>query len=183
MMQMLDIVGSTIIGGIMLILILQLNSNMVETASVQTMNTSTQENLTTFTGMLEYDFNKIGYRVTDSLKITTADTSKIIFNSDSNNSGKVDTVSYYLASVLDTSTTNPRDRLLFRVFNQQTPQAMRLGVTRFRLWYYDSLGQVTSVRSKIRAVRLAINLESPEPYDALYTGGSWERTMKPRNLR
>jgi hypothetical protein len=183
MAQMLNLIGSTTIGGVVLLMILLLNGNMVNTASVQTMNISTQENLTTLVGMIEYDFAKMGYRVSDSLKIRAADSSRIVFNADIDNNGGVDSISYALASVLNAATQNPRDRILYRTLNNGTSTPIDLGVTRFRLWYYDSLGNITTWRSKMRAVRLAIGLESIWSLDTIYTGACWERTIKPKNLR
>jgi hypothetical protein len=180
---MVDVIGSTIIGGIVLLMILALNSNMENTAGVQTMNICTQQDLTTLVGMIEYDFAKMGYRVSDSLKICFADTSSITFKTDIDNNGVVDSISYSLASTLNTTTENPRDRILYRTLNNGTPMAINLGDTRFRLWYYDSLGNITTWRSKMRAVRLALNLESTSAWDTVYTGVYWERTIKPKNLR
>lgn len=183
MSQMLDLIGSTVIGGLVLLMILTLNGTMVNTAGVQTMNISTQENLTTLVGMIEYDFAKMGYRVSDSLKIRVADSSRIVFKADIDNNGVVDGISYSLSSELNADTENPRDRILYRTLNDGTPTPINFGVTRFRLWYYDSLGNVTSWRSKMRAVRLAINVESIWSLDSAYTGACWERIIEPKNLR
>ena len=183
MAQILDLVGSTIIGGLVLLMILTLNGYMENTAGVQTMNLSTQENLTALVGMIEYDFAKMGYRVSDSLKIRVADSTRIVFKTDIDNNGVVDSISYSLDLVLYAATQNPRDRILYRALNNGTSTSINLGVTRFRLWYYDSLGNITTWRSKMRAVRLAIDLESTSSLDTVYTGACWERTIKPKNLR
>lgn len=180
----LDIVGSTIIGGIILLTILSYNGNLNEASLSQTTSNIVQSNLNSMSQILDFDFKKIGFGVSDSIKIIIADTSRIVFLSDMDNNGKIDTLAYYLSSI-DTllSTQNPRDRYLFRIMNTQKPLSTNLGITAFRLWYYDKKGKITTFRSKIRSFKVELYCESIYPLEGNhYPVAYWNKTINPRNL-
>ena len=67
-------------------------------------------------------------------------------------------------------------------------QSINLGLTRFHLAYYNEADQLITENpvkapSRIRSIRLAMNMESTSPYDTIYAGGTWERTITPKNLK
>jgi len=50
-------------------------------------------------------------------------------------------VDYYTGPTSELlSTPNPRDRYLYRIIDDETPVRVNLGVTHFRLRYFDGLG-------------------------------------------
>jgi hypothetical protein len=185
-----DVIGSMIIGGIILLMLVSFNSSVMEGSAVQTFNSIVQSNMTSVTDLVEYDFRKMGYRVGtiyDSA-IVYADSAKIVMRGDIDNNGTVDQVSYYLDLVTKSGHVNPRSRILYRQVNGASAQRINMGITRFRMKYYnaaDSLIAENPIKSpsKIRAIRLAVNLESTSPYDTIYSGATWERTMTPKNLK
>lgn len=184
MNNFLDIIGSSIIGGIILLIILSYNSNVNDASLSQTTTNIVQGNLNSIASELDYSFKKIGFGVSDSVKIITADTSRITFLSDYDNNGTVDTVTYYLSS-LDAlvNTPNPRDRLLYRVINTQAPNTSSLGVTKFRLFYYDKHGTVTTNLAQIRSFKVELFCESTFPLsNNYYPIAYWNKIINPRNL-
>ena len=152
---LLDIIGSTIIGGILLLTLFRMN----DTATKNTYNFSgeltLQENLVATVEVLEYDFRKIGYCEDpialprpEQNAILYADTSEIKFLTDlmdepyddPQGDGTLDSIRYYLGPASELSgTPNPNDRKLYRVING-VPTGVNLGVTYFKIRYFrDSL--------------------------------------------
>ena len=105
MSTMLDLVGSFVIGGMLLLMILTAQSNLVESSYQRTMDLIAQENIATFIELFQYDFRKMGFGVPDSA-VQAADSTSVTFLADLNADGSVDTVSY---SVSDTSAANGTD--------------------------------------------------------------------------
>jgi hypothetical protein len=87
-----------------------------------------------------------------------------------------------------TTSVNPRDKHLLRVENI-THVSISYSVTRFRLTYYDSEDSVMAtpvvgaMLDSIRAVKVYLALESPQPYDSSYAGAFYEKIIYPRNLQ
>ena len=153
----LDIVGSIIIGGILLLTLFRMNDNATRNTYNFSGELIVQQNLVTTVEVLEYDFRKIGY-CEDPFKlphpeenaILYADTSTIKFLTDimttpygstnPSGDGLLDTMEYYLGPVSDLpGTPNPNDRMLYRIVNG-IPSGINLGITQFRIRYYrDSL--------------------------------------------
>ncbi len=187
----LDIVGSLIIGGLVVLMVLNVNLNYTRLEGNQTFTKLVQSNATVGTALIENDFRKIGYRCTDSIKITVIDTAKVTALGDFDDNGVIDTLSYYLDRITPVynAPNNTKIKMLYRKVNSQTPAAINLGFTHFRLWYFDSLGNPTLLRSKIRTLKFAIQLESPykyqatSQYDTGYYSMYWERIIKPKNLK
>jgi hypothetical protein len=185
-----DIIGSIIIGGIILLMLLSFNSSVMEGSAVQTFTTVVQSNMTSVTDMIEYDFRKMGYRVGSvyDSAIVYADSVNILMKGDFDNDGVVEKLAYYLDVASKSGHVNPRSRILYRQVNGGAAQKINLGITRFRMKYYDVNDVLIAQNpvknpSKIRAIRLAINMESTSPYDTKYAGGTWERTITPKNLK
>lgn len=191
MASLLDILTATFIGALLILMIIgisfyiQNSSNEVMTASVAQMN------LKEIAEVLDYDLYKIGYRV-PSNKILEADSTRIRFQTDINNDGKIDTVYYFLGSQNElTNTPNPRDKILYRIENNQPLRGSNLGVVDFKLTYYDStntkinyntLGSQNS-RDKIRSIEYYVRVETLYPIEGYYPGAEMKRTIKPKNLR
>ena len=185
MSYLLEIVGSVIIGGLILLIILNLNSNMSSSSGELSMDVRSQGNVTSLIEEIEYDLRKIGYRVSGSPAIITADTNAISFQYDIDNNGAPDTISYFLSDTTALSSTpNPRDKLLYRTINSSSiPLTSNLGVTAFRLWYYDDLGSLTVSPGQVRSIKFALTVESIYPYDNEYASTYIERLISPNNLR
>ena len=206
----IDVIGSFILFGWLL-----LSTIRVGTANSENMQTYggellVQENLVEITKLLEYDFRKIGYckepnNLPDPTKaIVLADSARIKFLTDvdidgSGPDGSVDSVFYYLGPASDlASTTNPRDRMLYRVVNTATPLGANLGVTSFVLRYYD--GQGIPIASPVSAANLqkiqtiqisiiventvAAELEETAPVNQQYSSAFWQQMrLSSRNYR
>ncbi len=136
---LIDILGSTIIGGMLLMILLRLNDASVQNTYVYGGELMVQQNLVEVVRLLEHDFRKIGFckdweKIPDPTQsIITADSTSISFLTDVDSDGIIDTMKYYTGNVNELSgTANPRDRMLYRVVNNETPIGTNLGVTQFQ---------------------------------------------------
>jgi hypothetical protein len=184
MSYMLDIVGSFIIGGLLLLAVMSSYSNVSEFALTSSMNLSVQENLREWTQIVQHDLRKVGYHLPDSVSaFRHCDTTSIIFLGDIDNNGTVDSVSYFISGTeMVPGTENPRDRMLTRSLSGQQITGS-LGITDFQLAYYDSVGSPTWVPSNVKAVEVFIQVESAFPLDTTYVRSNWRGVISPINLR
>ena len=123
---LIDILGSTLIGGMLLLILLRINDAAVENTYVYGGELIVQQNLVEVVSLLEYDLRKIGYcadwqQIPDpSQAILAADSNDITFLTDLDSDGYVDTLRYFTGnpSALP-GTANPRDMMLYRVENNE----------------------------------------------------------------
>lgn len=180
----LNLIGSIIIGGMMLLIINNYNSSLSQTGFERTLDGITTYNASGIAKLIEYDFNRMGLRVPPTTTIIRrADSSRITFLSDIDNNGNIDSVRYIL-SVPDSasSTYNPRDRILYRLVNATPMRDATMGVTRFRIRYFDWDGHITTDPSQIRSFEITLNVESAVPYDTTYSTFYWQTKICPPNL-
>ena len=148
---LIDILGSSLVGGMLLLILFRVNDTAIQNNYVYGGDLIVQEALVEAVRVIEYDFRKIGY-CADYTKIgfsdaiiTIADTSRIEFITDiatsSNPSGDgiLDTIEYRLGPVSElANTTNPRDRILYRIVNHEQPKGSNIGITQFDLIFFDA---------------------------------------------
>jgi hypothetical protein len=177
-----DIITSTVIGGMLLLMALRLNAQAIETNAIYQDNLNLQEGLVALVDIVEYDFRKIGYcrdftKISPpNISIVSADSNSIKFltdipsNPNDMGDGFVDTVYYYLGTA-SMNPNNPRERYLYRVVNGQGTKGWCLGVTRFALQYFDALGATIpfpiSDPKLIYTLEVNLSLESPAPLTAI----------------
>jgi len=200
MASWLDIVGSLIIGTLVIFLIVKLNYQVSTNSREISSNGMVQSYLTTISTVMENDLYKIGYRISNPYKLNSASLNQFSYKADVNNDGTADSVRYYLG---DTSQakygTNPNDKPLWKVLNGGTPKS--IGIVRdCNFTYYDSTGTQISYTylnptypdtlRKVRIIKVYIKCESP--YKINYTArdtnnyfqsAEFVRKIKPVNLK
>jgi hypothetical protein len=183
MSTLLDMVGSFVIGGMLLMMILNVNANYSEQTTENQLQLIVQENLAELVSEIEFDFRKIGYHVNNpALAITQADTSSITFWGDVDNNGTVDQVRYWLGPLGEVyGTVNPRDRMFHRSVNGQTISSS-LGVVNFRLRFYDVGGASTNNLTLVKRIDYYLLVENAFPVDTVYARAAWNGTIRPKNL-
>jgi len=191
----IDVLGSVILGGYILLMIFRLESTVTETTFMNGSELSVQQNLTTLVEIMETDFRKIGFcadpqKIKDPTKaILSASEHGIKYLTDVNRNGNVDTVEYYVgpASTL-TATPNPRDFLLYRSINHAQTLTFDMGLTKFDFLFFnsadDSIDFPITTPSEVFNIRLSVLLESSHAYDTMYTYAYWRQVrLAARNLR
>ncbi len=170
---LIDILGSVVIGGMLLLILLRINDIAVRKSFTFTGDAILQNNLVEIVKLLEFDFRQMGYNPDwenanpMQSAITIADSTSISFTYDGN------TIKY---SVGDPSellvTPNPRDILLYRSVNGGTPFASNMGVTRFDLAYFDLWGNKLSTPvsnlGKIETIQIDLEVEDMYGFEDRY---------------
>ena len=190
-----DIMGSIIIGGILMMITWRLSDAATEKTYNNSGELSLQQNLTTVAQILETDFRNVGFcadynKFPDPSKaIVYGDESSITFLADVDLDTNMDSIRYYLGPTSElTATPNPRDRLLYRVVNNETPLSSNLGVTQFRLVFFDALGDTLpppiTTPGIISSLEINLAVENVAAYDTAYTGAFWRQIrLVARNIR
>lgn len=191
---LLDIVGSILIGGVLLMILVRLQTTATESSYNSSQDLVVQQNLTTLIDIIQSDFRKVGY-CADYTKIKNptdvilhADSNDIKFIADLNDAGVLDTVEYYTGPTSALSNTpNPRDKLLYRIINGETPKSSNLGVTEFKLIYLDSFGNVLNTpvnpTGQISSIQIDLKVENSEAINDEYQNAFWRQVrFTTRNL-
>jgi hypothetical protein len=194
---LLDILGSMILSGYVLLMGLHLNDTILGNATASMTTLNVQESMGELVRNLEYDFRKIGYHVVDpKMCIALADTSHIRFYADMDRDGSVDSVEWWVSEPL-TYLPNPSVRVLYRKVNQEEAcGAGGLGVTQFTLRYYNVNGQEIpplspSLYSQIWIIEISLRVESPYQVQSTvntdnseYVAAYWRQTrLASRNIK
>lgn len=166
----LDLIGSVVLAGFVILLGLRLNQAIVGTTDTTTANLNVQESLVDLVKTIEYDFRKIGYKVADpKTSILFADSTTLRFNSDIDNNGTMDVIAWSVGPPL-THLPNPNVRGLYRAVNgAPAVAAPGLGVTEFKLKYLDQDGVPVATTypipaselSRIWIIETTLRVESP----------------------
>jgi hypothetical protein len=184
---LLDIMGSVLGGGMLLMILLRMNATAIQNNYEYSGERIVQQNLVEVVSVIEYDFRKIGYcndwtKIPDpSLAIIHADSSSIYFLTDIVTPGNlygdgiVDTLKYYVGPTSDlASTPNPNDRILYRVINHDPPVGANLGVTQFKLTFFNSAGvKITNMPANppfgIASIQIDVAIENTAAYADNYS--------------
>lgn len=189
MATLIDLLGSCAFGALAILLAVKLNIYLATTHQQSTFDVVAQQNCVQLGSIIENDFYKIGYGDKSGASIRTADTSSIKFYTDIDNNGTLDSVQYYTGAMgAGSGQINPHHKLLYRKINTKNPTAMKLGMTNFKLTYYDSAGTKTATVSKIRAIKVSLDVESDVKsegaggQDVVYNVVHWQQFIVPKSF-
>lgn len=188
----IDILGATIIGGIVLMNLVKMNSNVIQNESMFGHDKNLQVDVVILATIMDRDFGLLGYcgdyTKMDSTAIIYGDSLSIKFLADVDNNGAFDTLYYYTSDTTALShTPNPRDRILYRQLNSNPPFVVANNITEFNLKYLDTFANEQSIpidlTKIVNYVRIAFKVEDPFAYDENYTEALWRRlTVTANNL-
>ncbi|MBU0472582.1 MAG: hypothetical protein KKF62_00315 [Bacteroidetes bacterium] len=191
---LIDILGSIMIGGILLMILLRLNDSAVQNSFQYNCEAITQRNLVEIVQLLEHDFRKIGFckdwnNFPDPTKaIIAADSTTITFLCDVDSDKDMDTLRYILGSSDELlQTPNPNDKMLYRQVNNEPLGGANLGVTQFKLTYFDSFGVEIPfpilTPSEIYTMQIDLVVEDVVAYNQEYNRVFWRQIrLAARNL-
>jgi hypothetical protein len=184
---LIDIVGSAILGGILLVTLMNMKSANVQNNYKYSDRQTLQYSLVSFTEMVDNDLKQIGYANDSSYSnpIITATPTQLVFSTSikpdavHNPDGNKDQISYVYTD-LDTRTANPSDTMLTRTvtssdvnFNQSEATITPiLGLVSFRFTYKNSAGTIVNLtsgssqldRNSIYSIQLDITMQSTGVY-------------------
>lgn len=192
--SLIDIIGSSVIGGLLLLLMFNVLDTTNEYFITHGDDLIVQQDLTSVASNLETDLRKMGYAVPEQeLSVIEADSTKLRFRGDIDKNFVPDTVEYSLGPTSDLqSTQNPDDRYIYRKVNGLPVQGEKIGVVSdFKFEYLDQDGiKVTNLPS-IKMIRITMKVENssvygndPNPSKNKYRTAIWQQTrLVSRNLR
>lgn len=179
----IQLIGSAVLASFVLFFLFYFNMDVNNSAQNYYNDKYNLENAETIGGIIDYDFYKIGYNVSGS-QIMQADSNSITFLSDISNSGKIDTVSYYLG---------PADSLSLQPLYRKLDQKVNtIGmVKKFNVQYYDSLlnkmsySQLTGsyYLAKVRVIKALVETKLVNSTNKSKSLVEWQKEIRPRNLR
>lgn len=175
--------GTFVIGGMVLLTILSMNIEILETSTVNSLGTMAQKNVTEIASILDYDFKKMGHgvpRTTPSLLSVTDST--ISFLADIDQDMVVDTIVYRVGSTSETvDTDNPDDRYLYRSVNS-IEYDVALGITSWELEYFNEEMGATVALDSIRIIQISYTVGTMFGFNERYGRASWTSQFAPKNL-
>lgn len=192
----LGLTTSFIVAGILILSILSMNSNISHSSTELTMRQVTQQRAGTIAEILQKDISNIGSDVNSGIPspITIAQTNVIEFESNIDNSGSSETISWEFTDTDASGSKNPNDKILIRKVDGHTAE-FRSGVTSFDLRYLNKDRIVMSTpialqedRDKIRYIEISFTVQSKEPIggagtkELRYIETSWTKQFTPINL-
>lgn len=177
---LIDILGSTIVGGLLLLILFRTTDATSENTFMYGGELNTQQNLVAVVNLMEYDFKRIGYcedpnKVPNAYDVIVAATdTSITFLTDlaidKNNprgDGILDTLVYELGPTVS-ETPNPNDKMLFRFKKGDPRLGANLGITDLKFTYYDVFRKkVTNLSNlaDISLIQIDIRIEDVYGYD------------------
>jgi hypothetical protein len=204
----LDIFGSVVIAGMLLIMIIKLNIFSSQTSYTSDNELKLIQNTKTLAEIIDYDLRKIGYKYAGTA-IAFADSNHLKFYADmqppdSAHHGTIDTVEYFVSKPSEASgTSNPKDIVLKRTIKDasSTLESMSgpsLGLIRIKFTYLDATQKAISYSytsstvpdsiKYIRYIKTEMWVQSTESVTDAFTDSSrysityWEFTIYPRNI-
>ena len=178
----LDILGSTIIAGIIMLMLFNANTYQTSTGFASDSELQMQQNAKTLSDILGYDLRKIGYEF-EFNPFIEADSERISFYADMDRNGSIDSLTYFVSDASAAiSTTNPNDIVLMRVVNTDTIGGPSLGLRKIKFTYFNQFFTATTDFDDIKYVKAELWIESIEPVNDEYLFTYWEMTINPRNL-
>lgn len=149
----INLSGSFIVGGIVLLSLLYIHFRFVDFNRSQIINEFTESSMTNMADVLDYDFNKIGYRVSTNPKISTFNNSSIAFLADLDNNGWVDSVKYFTRQV------NGKQYLVRRTTIGSVNES-QVVISNFLMQGYDSLNNSTFLVSNIKSIDVQVVIDN-----------------------
>lgn len=185
----LSLIGSIVIGTLLLVSVLNFQSEAKQHSFEYSNSLIVQYTAMSVIELLEQDLRQIGYGYNyPALSVFALDS--ISFYTDLFDDGVLDMVNYRLGDASETpGTTNPRDKIFYRWVNNDPQIDAALGVTNFQLIFFDANGDTTENETEIRTIEVTLEFESTEPYfdkltnTAKYAQYYWREKITPMSLQ
>ena len=208
----LGLITSYIIAGMLMLAIVTMNINLSTSSSDLTLTQIQKQHVQTVSDMLTYDIPKIGYAQNGKVTaytdpgtgnpyemIETAEDDRLVFNSDIDNDGDIDEITWELTNTKVYASDPDKNQDVYVLVRSQNgvDTEIKSGVKKFTINYYDEYGESkankmsTPVANTDDIVQIDFELimESKEKIrysvnsDGRYVASAWEKRFTPRNLQ
>lgn len=194
MATMIDIIGSTIIRGAIVLIILNLNISLNNALSQKTVRAALKQKTVVPAQVLTDDIRLAGYNQPYNpgppfKPFAIAKSDEIQFLADLDSDSTADVVHYYLGAAPSGST----HRVLYRQLNGGASFELARDVISLTFTYYNSFGSTIAPglnKTGIKSISVKLKIESSvqategigTDNTARYETAYWERTLFPQNL-
>jgi hypothetical protein len=176
MNTLLDLAGSYIIGGLVLLAIVGFMLSFTSRSQENQLNEITQRSVVEIGDIIEHDIKKLGYRVSSGDKILSISQNSIFFLSDIDNNGTTDTISYSVEILKNKSYLKKR---IGKPVNSEWIHP----IESFWVSGLDSLGKKVNDPDEVESIFLELKIKQV----SMKNSGSeiiavWNRKIYPKNL-
>jgi hypothetical protein len=186
----LDIIASFVIGGMLMLMLINMNAGLVACTTDTVLSQITQINAMGTAEVIRADLKRAGLRVPAGLPaFLSASPEAMTILGDIDGDGAHDTLTYFLAVGGADNTPNPNDRMMYRRDGANAPEPFSAGITGFEMTYRDEFGNVKgfpiagdSALASIRRVDVVLVVESTERYGEEFQRFVTEFTVRPKSL-
>jgi hypothetical protein len=178
----MSLVISAIVGGLLMLAMIGLNTRVSQNAGIKTMQFATKSKVEALSGYLTADLRQVGAGITTGNKLEQITPNRITFRRTDRNG-----VSQQIQWIWDTNaivpeSPNPRDRRLLRISGGQVSD-FGSGVVSFKLRYFNANGDSTLTMGDVRRIHVEVIMESNVPYINEWARSYWETDISPRSLQ
>jgi hypothetical protein len=181
MAPLFDIIGSMVVRGAILLMVLNLSVQMNNAVYQKAAFTATRQSTAVPTQLLYDDLTLAGYGQGASKIFSKAKSDEVEFYADQNNDGVNETIHYYLAGE-----SAPGMKMLYRSvtsINNGNPQMIARNVARLTFEYLDIDGNSATRTSTtnvagIKSIRFKLSVQTDEKSRLAF----WEKIVFPSNL-
>lgn len=213
----LGLITSFIIGGMLMLSIIAMNLNLSTSSADLTLTQINKQHVQTITDMLTYDIPKIGFAQNGKVSkyndtstgsafdlIEVADNDRLVFNSDIDNDGEIDEITWELTDEKVYDSQPDLNQNVYKLVRKQNAPSyseitteITSGVTAFKINYYqqygddksDTLSTPVADPTVIRQIDIELVIQSKEKIrysvgsDGRFVTSAWEKRFTPRNLQ
>lgn len=188
---------SFIIGGLLLISLISLNSRVMENSGEAVLNMTAKKTVETASQVMTRDMLRLGYNTggapSEAIKEVIMDDVNSIYSItftadiDKNNTEDPVTITWEANpnKTVDATSDNTNDYKLTRTV-QGGPENGKItfAVTDFDFTFYDINDNITTVTSNIRIINVSLEAQAPAKYGnrSDYEKSIWSKTFTPPNL-
>ncbi len=178
----MSLVISAIIGGLLMLAMIGLNTRVTQSAGIKTMQFATKAKVEAVSAYVTADLRQVGAGVAPGSQIVQLAEHNLMFSRADVN-GTIQTVRWvWDQNVQDTESPNPRDRKLYRIAGSDTTD-FGSGIVSFRYRYFDADGDSTLTPSEVTRIRVRMIVESNVSYMNEWARSYWETDITPRGLQ
>lgn len=187
------IVTSFLIGGLLLLSILQMNFTVNSNAAQTTLQIVTKNNMQAITTTLTSDLGRMGHNVDSGVQVVdnSSNSEKITFQADID--GTVRTITWEFKDDTEFSeSANPNDYQLVRTGPVSTGnvQTTVYAAVHFNVTYFDADGNTTGDMGEVKQINIELLSESPEAIGQnsssdsdVYGRSFWQKTIVPPSMQ
>lgn len=178
----MSLIISTIIGGLLMLAMIGLNTRVTQSAGIKTLQFATKAKVEAVSAFVSADLRQLGAGVTPGNEIVQLTEYNLMFRRADIN-GTIQNVRWvWDQTAQDTQSPNPRDRKLLRIVDSDTVD-FGSGIVSFRYRYFTENGDSTLTMADVRRIRVRMIVESNVSYLDEWARSYWETDITPRGLQ